>query len=241
MKTGAFSKNISAIIGWNADEGSLFTPSTIANDSAVIDSLSSDFPGLTNDTITQILALYPVSDFASQVLPNDTVNAQYYRASRMWRDITFTCTAIDLSYNVMKHSSADTWLYELNQTSFGSQLPAYFGVPHISDVPYVFNEVSGSNASASDILLGAQMSGNWSAFSATGKPTKATVWPIGYPSVNFATKGAVSPTEAIIDVIGGPYTGPTTIYTQSSEGPLGEQKLLQRCAFLNGIYDELRV
>jgi carboxylesterase type B len=158
----------------------------------------------------------------------------------MWRDITFTCPAIDFSYNVMKRSNADAWLYELNQTSLGSLLPAHFGVPHISDVPYVFNEVSGSNASASDILLGAQMSGNWSAFSAIGKPTEASVWPVGYPRANFATKSAVSPTEAVINVIGGPYTGPTTIFTQSSEGSVGQQKLLQRCTFLNGIYDELR-
>ena len=170
MKTGQFYKNVSIIIGWNADEGTIFTPPTVANDSAVASFLSTAFPGLTNTTIGQILKLYPVSDFEFQLAPNDTVSVQYYRASRIWRDITFTCPAIDLSYNVMKRSSADAWLYELNQTTFTHQFPPYFGVPHISDVPYIFNEV-GANASASDILLAAQMSGNWTGFAATGTPT----------------------------------------------------------------------
>jgi len=140
----------------------------------------------------------------------------------------------------MKRSSADAWLYELNQTTFTHQFPPYFGVPHISDVPYVFNEVGALNASASDTLLAAQMSGNWSAFAATGKPTDATTWPVGYPSVDFATKSAVAPTEAVVNVIGGPYPGPAAISTQSNEGPVGQEKLFQRCAFLNSIYDELR-
>ncbi|THH13783.1 hypothetical protein EW146_g6473 [Bondarzewia mesenterica] len=113
-------------------------------------------------TIADILVLYPTSDFDFHVMPNDKVNSQFYRASRIVRDITFTCPSIYTSFNVMKFSRADAWIYELNQTSFAVPLAeagfSFYGVVHFSDIPYVFNDVV--NASSSDSLVAAQMSGN---------------------------------------------------------------------------------
>src|ERR1700683_4628711 len=77
-----------------------------------------------------------------------------------------------------------------------------------SDIFYVFNEVAALNASSSDTLLAAQMSGSWAAFAATGNPAPGTSkdattlgdWPVAY---SVATTGGTVPTEAIVNVIGG--------------------------------------
>jgi len=212
--------------------------------------LAIDFPGLTNSTSANILILYPVADFEPEVAPNDTVNAQYYRASRILRDIEFSCPGIDLAYSVMKHNKhADARLYELNQTSFAPLYAEdniqYLGVSHSSDIFYVFNEVAALNASSSDTLLAAQMSGSWAAFAATGNPAPGTSkdattlgdWPVAY---SVATTGGTVPTEAIVNVIGGPYAGPSEIGKHVSHGPVGMENLLHRCAFLNSIYDQLQ-
>jgi carboxylesterase type B len=241
VKTGQFSRDVSVITGWATDDGSLFTPPTIANDSAVAAFLVITYPNLSESTVAQILALYPVSDFESQVAPNDVVNAHYYRASRMFRDAKFTCPCIDISYNVMRYSNADAWLYELNQTVFTSYYASigspYLGVSHFSDIPYVFNEVIAFNASSSDSLLAAQMSGSWSAFAATGIPTNPMTWPVGYSWVEFLSP---APWEAVINVFGGPYAGPAQVGADSYEGPVGMEKLLLRCAFWNSIHKELQ-
>lgn len=157
----------------------------------------------------------------------------------MFRDSKFTCPSIYFSYHVMKYSKADAWLYELNQSAFtayyASTGTSYFGVSHVSDIPYVFNEVSLFNGTASDSLLAAQISGNWSAFATTGMLSKKT-WPVGYSQVDFT-----APKKAVVNVIGGPYAGPARINTDNCEGPVGMEKLLLRCGFWNGIYDQLRV
>lgn len=174
-------------------------------------------------------------------MPGDTVNAHFYRASRIFRDSKFTCPCVDLSYNVMKYSNADARLYELNQTIFTSLYASigseYLGVSHVSDIPYVYNEVTSYSNSSSDKSLAAQMSGSWSAFAATGMPTDATAWPVAYSRVDFWSP---TPQKAIVNVLGGPYAGPAKISINSQEGPVGMEKILIRCAFWTSIYNELR-
>jgi carboxylesterase type B len=241
LQTGQFSKHISVVNGWTTDDGSLFTPTTVTDDSTVTAFLITNFPGFTTSTIARILALYPVSDFESEVLPDDTVNAHFYRASRIFRESKFTCPCIDLSYNVMKYSNAKARLYQLNQTVFTSLFSsigsAYLGVSHASDIPYVYNEVTSYSNSSSDKLLAAQITGNWSAFAATGMPTDATAWPVAYSRVDYFSP---TPQKAVVNILGGPYAGPTKISIDSQEGPLGMEKILLRCAFWISIYDELR-
>lgn len=248
VKTGQFSKNVSVIIGWNTDDGSLFTSPKITNDSDIAADLSESFPGFTNSNIARLLELYPVEDFTFEVKPNDTVSAQYYRASRINRDIGYTCPGIDMGYHVAKYSNkAEARFYELNQSSFtplyagfGS---SYLGISHFSDIPYVFNEVAIFNASASDTLLAKKMSGSWASFAATGNPvapsslvnaTTLSDWPAAY-----ANTKAAAPTTAVINVIGGPSAGPATISVHSTKGQAGMEKLLVRCAYISGLYDQL--
>lgn len=256
VKSGQFPRDISVIAGWTADDGTILIPSTIDSDSAVAAFLATAFPGLTDTSVAHIQSLYPVSDFKFQVLPHSPVNAQFYRAARIFRDIVFTCPSIDMSYHIMKYSDRDVWLYELNQTALSSAFKqvglSYVGVAHFSDVPYVFNSVAMYNGSVSDTLLAAQMSGNWSAFAATGIPTIAKSWPAAYPRaaigpllrpvtyLHVDRTMPTSPTKAIVNVIGGPYAGPARISKDSCDGPVGTEKLLLRCAFLNSIYDQIR-
>lgn len=113
------------ILGWNEDDGSLFVPTTnFTTESAVIAYVRTEWPGLTNKNITEILNLYPSSDFQSMV-----ESPQFFRAARVFRDIKFTCPQIDFSYQVAKHGS-EVYLYALNQTMFHEEelsLPSFFG------------------------------------------------------------------------------------------------------------------
>ena len=168
----------------------------------------------------------------------------------MWRDINFACGGVNIAYQVSKYNSPSThvYLYELNQSAleplFDAAGATSAGVSHFADIPYVFNEVSAFNASASDLQLGAEMSGSWAAFAHTGTPVpnvaNATLlkeWPIAYPKAKGQAK---QPVSATVNVIGGPSPGPANLTLNSSQGgALGMEKLLERCGFINSIYGEL--
>jgi carboxylesterase type B len=141
----------------------------------------------------------------------------------------------------MKYSDAKAWLYELNHTAFTAMYALagtpYLVVSHVSDIPYVFNNVAAFNGTSLDSLLAAQMSGNWSAFATDGMPAKTT-WPIAYPAVDFIPPA--NPREAVVNVIGGPSAGPARIGIGNCEGPAAMEQLLVRCAFWSGAYDQLQ-
>ena len=146
------------IIGWNHDDGSLFTPTSIATQQDVSKLLVKYFPALTKQTLNHILSLYPVSDFSA--IPSANVTAQWSRASRIFRDMQFTCPSLFLAthlgdshqslpanakYHPVAKSKANTlqrilspqqsqsssvFIYELNQTSFAENLTAQ-GFPQL--------------------------------------------------------------------------------------------------------------
>lgn len=250
VKTGQFAKDVSVIAGWNANDASFFTSTNITTEADVVATLVG-YEVLKNSTISKILELYPVEEFANEVLPNDTVTAQFYRASRIVRDLAFTCPAVDVAFHVAKYAESDSVtarLYELNQTAFAASYAeegaAYLAVSHFSDISYVFNEVSYiPGAAPEDSTLAAEMSGSWAAFAANGDPEKVKAgngttlgsWPVAFTDVKG--EGAV---EMAVNVIGGPSSGPGTITGQNGTGPLDGEKLVVRCAYINTLYDQVQ-
>lgn len=259
VKTGQFAKNISVILGWNTNDGSIFTPPSISNDSDVASFMTSNPPFLSNATINHFLTLYPAVDFEHEVIPNDTVNVHWYRASRIFRDIEFVCPSVDLGYNVMKYNKhVDAWLYQLDQTPYAALSDAssiaYLGVAHTSDIFYVFNEVHILNdtlkPSVADEALAKTMSGMWASYAVTGDPTSGSggnatawggygSWPAAFSPSDIKTnpEGA---TKARVNVLGGAHPGPKGIRVNGRDAPVGMEKLLERCEFINSIYDELK-
>jgi carboxylesterase type B len=101
-------------------------------------------------------------------------------------------------------------------------------VPHISDVPFVFDEVKGvdPNATTADVSLGLSMSSSWAAFGSKGAPGSVTDWPVAYSNL---------PTDIKIKVFGGESSGVWNISTAP-----GEENTLERCRYVLDIFDQLQ-
>jgi carboxylesterase type B len=122
VSSGRFYKQIPIIAGWNSDDGSLFVPENLTTNASLTAYLRKEWTGLTNSTVAQILAQYPLGSFA----PSGPFSAQWSRASRIFRDFRFTCGQLDFSYHVTAAGSP-SHLYLLNQTVFGAFIPSFFG------------------------------------------------------------------------------------------------------------------
>ena len=148
--------------------------------------------------------------------------------------------ALNLTYEISRHSTNQTYLYFLNSTRlqpvWDAENSSYYRIGHTSDVPYIFNEaIVGGDNSNSAFEFSAQVSSSFSKFATSGNPsTSAFQWPIAY-----GAKGKGNPT---IFVIGGPYgSGPVTLGpgqgTDARSMAVAQEKLLQRCAFIDSIVD----
>ncbi|MCJ1387085.1 hypothetical protein MMC17_010214 [Xylographa soralifera] len=244
VETGAFATNVPILVGWNENDGALFVPTTnFSTDVEVVAYMGKEWPGLSNKSTSALLLLYPDNEFEGVL-----ETPQFYRTSQMFRDIKFACPLMDFSYQVAKHGSS-VYLYVLNQTMFHNNrfLPLLFGVPHISDIPYVFNEAPELflPISASDTALSTTMSGSWAAFAATGNPVlnapASTLqnWDSAYSTNSpFNSNG---PDIINIRVIGGIYDGPTLISINGTAGILSNEKILERCRLIGSLSAELMI
>jgi carboxylesterase type B len=241
IATGQFARKIPIIQGWNENDGSLFTPSSITDEVGVLGFLKALGPGLTNASLHTALQLYPVTDFVDSA----TRSAQWFRAAQLIRDIVFTCPALRFA-EATAENGADAYLYNLNQTAFARRFAAatqqYLGVVHYSDIPYVFNLVSQVTPPdaplASDITLAHELSGSWSTFAWTGRPCgkgKSTCqWPEAFSSTAYGVK-------ATVEVIGGPDPGPKQLTSAGGIGAINRENLWARCDFVQRSQSELRV
>jgi carboxylesterase type B len=153
LKTGRLAKNVSAIIGWNEDDASLFTasPKLLMNQTALPEYLTED-RNLTSTQVREVLDLYPTnsSSIAASIARHPSIPPEWFIASQSLRDSAFACPGI-LMAQAMANHSAHVYLYDLNQTLFAPFLAAnnasFEGVMHFSDIPYVFNQALAYNAS----------------------------------------------------------------------------------------------
>ena len=243
------------IASWVTNDGAWYVQPTITSDASVLASFQQYIIGLSSPSLDRLLSLYPESDFTYLVRPGEKATSQYYRAAQLNRDIWFTCPVIDFAYHYSLSSTKDVRLYEMNQTKFGP-IYAYMGVPewrvaHLSDIPYVMNEdvAAGGDNSPSQKELSALLSGSVAAFAWTGDPTatkgaKALKgWPVAFD------KGGQGPEKLEVYVVGGEHGSGASTATRGGGGTEGSQrdkavaweKLIERCAFINSITEELGV
>ena len=225
---------LSVIAAWTEDDGSEFIPPPVNTEAAVI----AYFSTLINDTSIrdQLLALYPVEEFESQATQDPNETSQYYRASRIFRDLNIACRALNLTYEFSIQGSKSTCLAFFNSTRlqpvWDAEASSYYRIGHLSDVPYIFNEqVVGADNSQAALSFSAEVSRGVSQFATSGSPSTSTFnWPVAWNGQG----GTANPT---IFVIGGPYgSGPVTLGATSTAQrsiALAQEKLVQRCAFIN--------
>ncbi|GAQ44557.1 hypothetical protein AtubIFM56815_004777 [Aspergillus tubingensis] len=236
LRTGQFARNIDLISGWCENDGAFFTSTTLNSSSDIAASLQDSYPNLSNATIARALDLYPVSDFSPD--PSANISAHYFRASQMHRDFDFTCPSLlTIQTNIQyatNPANVSNYLYALNQTAFAEVFEflgmTYYGVPHFSDIMYLFNSVTGGLfkdiSTASDRKLASEMGASWASFAYYGNPSRARGSVKGWEQANAAN---TSSTTLELQVLG----GPKMRFTGSGKGAAYGKDLVKRCAFWN--------
>lgn len=237
LYSGHFAHNIDIIAGWNENDGSFFTPTNLTSNADVAAFLLSTIPAISNQTIEDVLALYPVSAFDSSpaAFNSPDLSPQFFRASRMLRDMEYTCPSlliVQAMYNRSQSTTTPTttYLYDLNQTLFATAFAAedvqYYGVSHFSDIPFVFDLVAenagyAALASAEDVRLSGRMSGTWAAFAGRGDPERGNGTVEDWPE-----SGSGEGMEGYrVRILGGPRAGVVELR--------GYEEVVGKCALWN--------
>ncbi|KAJ8092660.1 hypothetical protein PM082_006988 [Marasmius tenuissimus] len=237
---GQFPK-IPVIVGWTDRDAAPFTHSDIASPSDTRNFIHLFFPGLTDNTLTTLLSLYPNTNFAPA--PAANLSTEFYRAAEIFRDIIFTCPSFLFGYAMaQKYWAANetpaVYYYDQNQTVKGYVTPSELGVIHTSEFPYTFSNFGVYNGSgelhptADDFELQKRQSRTWSGFANGGKPSldgRETLqgWQSAYGS------GQSGMFDASMYVIGGPHSGLSPLDGKGVNPELEKQQLRERCSFLN--------
>lgn len=234
VRAGRFYKNVSTIVGFNYDDGSMFVPVSISSASDSTNFIRANWPNLNSTMVSALLDYYPASSFQEAGSVRN-LTAEYLRCAGIYRDISFACPGIDFAHNVALWGSS-CYMYELNETSFkdlyASVGTSYLGVSHFSDVPFVFKYADSLGQSDSIKRIETQMSRDWRHFVSTGSPShmslgshSSTYWPKTFG------ESKVEATHLMLRVIGGPAEGVADLGKATSLK--SEAALLRRCAFIN--------
>ena len=229
------SANVTTMIGWTEDDVSYLTEPSIRTPNDTRDFFLSYAPGLTAANVDTLLALYPVSDFAANAAAN--LSAEFYRASRVFRDILMTCPP--LWYGAHLAASASVYHYAWNQSLLDPILGFVgypgLGVVHTSELAYVFGNLSHYDMheypfapDEPDHALLRRGSRSWSSFVSTGRPGLEG-------SETFQGFGPAydESGQTYVFVAGGPYEGLSAVDGPGASPGLARQRLAERCGFIN--------
>ncbi|KAF2821431.1 alpha/beta-hydrolase [Ophiobolus disseminans] len=224
--------NATFMTGWTQDDLNFYTNTSIATEKDTYNFIRAYLPGLTEDSLYDLLNLYSVEEFTAP--PNSTLKPEFYRSARIFRDVIMVCPSLLYGNAVAKTHISPVYHYDFNQTIVDTILGSItnvsgLGVGHTSEFAYVFDSFHAYSTpenevypSREDVLLTVRASRSWSSFAATGRPTleeHATVkgWREAYDGAN----------GPFIMAVGGPSE------QLSRAGGEPEQKLVERCGFLN--------
>jgi len=228
--------NVTTMILWVENDLQYFTPMDITTEQDTYDFVASYLPGFTNQSIQDMLALYPSSDFHDN--PAANLSQEFYRSARIFRDVLMTCQPIGYGEHLARMGNL-VYLVDQNQTML-SPILASLGYPglgpvHTSEFAYTFGNLSHYNVNGypfnpttEDYRLQRQEARSWAAFTSVGQPslyTKDTL--LGFEPA------FTKPNETAVFVAGGPYEGLSTFDGPDSRPALAAQKLRSRCGFIN--------
>jgi carboxylesterase type B len=222
--------NVTFMTGWTQDDLNFYTNVSIATDKDTYDFIRAYLPGLTEASLQDLLSLYPIHDFTRGF----DLSIEFYRSARIFRDVLMVCPSLLYGAAVAKTYPAPVYHYNFNQTIVDTIVDDIWnvsglGVGHTSEFAYVFDSFLVYNSaehavhpSQDDYDLMQRASRSWSMFAATGNPSnQSRVTVQGWSSAYEAEHGA------FIMTVGGPHE------ELSSAGGVPDQRLEERCAFLN--------
>lgn len=217
--------------GWAEDDLDFYTNTSIATTTDTYDFIRAYLPGLTEESIKDLLHLYPSPHFAS----GKELSAEFYRSSRMFRDILMVCPSLHLGEAIFRTHETPVYHYNFNQTIVNKVIASMtnvtgLGVGHTSEFAYVFDSFQAYataahpiNPAESDLELMKRASRSWSTFVDVGKPA----WPEAY----FMGGGS----GPFVMTLGGEHDGLSSLDDRGvpMAAAVKEQRLKERCDFLN--------
>lgn len=232
---GQFNK-MTTMMGWTQNDATYFTDTSITTSNDTKAAIHSYLPNLNSTNLSQLLALYPVTNFSTD--PSANLSAEFYRTARIIRDTVFVSEPF-LWAAAMAKASQPTYHYIQNQTFYTPALDSLgqpgLGVIHTSEFAYVFGNLSHYNVSGlpfeprpEDYALKSRQSRSWSTFAWLGRPELE-----GKDTFKGWKPAVGDGDESGVFVIGGSQEGWSSLSGNGSRVAVAEQKLSERCAFLN--------
>ena len=229
--------NVTTMIGWCQDDVAFFTDTSIKTPNDTHNFISTYVSHVSTDNLEKLLALYPASDFPAN--KKDGLSSEFYRSARIFRDIIMTCQPIWYAEHIAAAGNS-VYLYDWNQTILEPVLSVIqnqtgYGSIHTSEFAYIFGNLSHYDTNGypfhptqSDYALQDRGSRSWSTFASIGKPglrgrNTFQGFDVAFPEGN----------ETYVYVIGGPNEGISAFDGEKSTPAVRDQKLNERCAFLN--------
>lgn len=237
IREGRFA-NVTTMMGWTEDDVSYLTEPSIKTANDTRDFFLSYAPGLSAANVDSLLSLYPVSGFQANSAAD--LSAEFYRASRIFRDILMTCPPLGYGAH-MAAAGADVYHYAWNQSLLDPIL-GYVGYPgmgvvHTSELAYVFGNLSNYDVhgypfspTESDYALLRRGSRSWSSFVRTGRPSVDSSETFQGFALAFE-----KPNQTRIFVAGGPEEGLSAVDGPGASPGLAAQRLRERCGFINSL------
>ncbi|RYP39193.1 hypothetical protein DL767_002301 [Monosporascus sp. MG133] len=237
--TPLISLGIPMVFGWTQDDGAMNAGPAphFEDEEAMKGPVKSFAHALTDDDYEKLFSLYPTADFEEEARnyearkdgSDPVAPVHYFRVSRILRDMLFTCSSIDFSYEMSRQSKAidstfpGVRLYDLNQSMLtsmfkGAGMP-YLGVCHGSDTNYIFNGLfPEGEVREADQKLSTSIAASFINFAYTGSPVNPDdedfrSWPEAFPEPEGLGEETVSgPPRVNLQLIGGPLgTGPCAL------------------------------
>lgn len=237
MSEGRFARNITTMILWCDADMQIYTPPNIVTEQDTFDFFRVYLPGFSNKSISDMLALYPPSDF--QASTDSNLTSEFFRCAQIYRDVLMTCEPLGYGQSLAAYGST-VYLIDQNATIL-SPILASLGSPglgpiHTSEFAYTFGNLSHYNVSdypfhptADDYRLEAEEAGSWAAFTSVGRPSLYNEKTLQGFGPAFAV-----PDQIAVFVAGGDNEGLSFIDGDQVSNPaLAAQKLRERCGFLN--------
>ena len=239
VRESRFAKDVTAMMGWCENDLTYFSDTSIKTAEDTLGFISMYAGGVSQQNIQQLLDMYSVTEFTAAP-GKDGLSAEFYRASRIFRDILMVCEP--LWYGEHLASAGNTvYFYNWNQTILEPSLEAVanktgFGPVHTAEFAYIFGNLSHYDTngypfhpSQSDYRLRDRGSRSWTTFAGTGKPGvcgKDTFQGFGPAFHN-------RPDDPAVFVAGGAHEGLSAVDGPRSHEAVRRQKLRERCAFIN--------
>lgn len=231
--------NVTTMILWCDASMQIDTPLNIISEQDTFDFFAPYLPGLSNQSISDLLSFHPVTDF--EHIPDVNLTKGFLRCARIYQDVLVTCQPIGYSKSLAVRSN-NVYLIDQNATILSPILTS-LGCPglapiHTSEFAYTFGNLSHYdvndypfNPTAEDYRLEQEEAGSRTAFTSVGQPSLDANKTLQGLGPAFLTIN-----QTAIFVAGGEIEGLSFIDGPEASPPLAAQKLRSRCSVINSSF-----